>query len=108
MPIEKKNDSVFTISSEKGLHLKTCRVIRELFGHLMVEIYGQQSQLTRKKEKENIAIILSSPCETSSNGIHLKTNRVIRELIAHMMVELPINMIQKETRKPSINSLFTM
>ena len=109
MPIEKKNyDSVFTISSEKGLHLKTCRVIWELFDHLMVEIYGQQSQLTRKKKKENIAIILSSPCETSSNGIHLKTSRVLRELIAHMMVELPINMIQKETRKPGDNSVFTM
>ena len=43
----------------------------------------------KKKEKqEDLAIILSSPCETSSNGIHLKTGRVIRELIGHMMVEI--------------------
>ena len=44
--------------------------------------------IKKNKEQENPAIILSSPCETSSNGIHLKTRRVIRELIGHMMVEV--------------------
>ena len=51
-------------------------------------------------KQENLAMFLSSPCETSSNGIHLNTRRVIRELIAHLMVELPINKIKKEARKP--------
>ena len=73
-----------------------------------IEIYHHQSQLTRKKEQDNLAIILSTPCETSNNGIHLKTRRVIRELIAQMMVKLPINMIQKRTRKTSDNSVFSM
>ena len=72
---------------------------------MMVEL---PINMIKKKEQENLAIILSSPCETSSNGIHLKTSRVIRELTAHMMVELPINMIQKETMKPGDNSVFTM
>ena len=59
-------------------------------------------------KQENLAMFLSSPCETSSNGIHLNTRRVIRELIAHLMVELPINTIKKETRKPDDVSVFTM
>ena len=59
-------------------------------------------------KQENLAMFLSSPCETSSNGIHLNIRRVIRELIAHLMVELPINTIKKETRKPDDVSVFTM
>ena len=100
MPINKKKkkkqeDLAIILSSpcetsSNGIHLKTRRVIRELIGHMMVEIYDHQCQLTKKKKKkqEDLAIILSSPCETSSNGIHLKTRRVIRELIGHMMVEI--------------------
>ena len=104
-------------TSSNGIHLKTRRVIRELIGHMMVEIYDHQCQLTKKKKKkkqEDLAIILSSPCETSSNGIHLKTRRVIRELIGHMMVEIYDHQCQltkkkkKETRRPSDNSVFTM
>ena len=38
---------------------------------MMVEL---PINMIKKKEQENIAIILSSPCETSSNGIHLKTS----------------------------------
>ena len=55
---------------------------------MMVEIYDHQWQLKGTKKQENLALILSSPCETSSNGIHLKTRRVIRELFGHMMVEI--------------------
>ena len=54
----------------------------------MVETYDHQCQLTGKKKRENLAIILSSPCETPSNGTHLKTCRVIRKPIAHMMVQI--------------------
>ena len=74
--------------------------------------YGHQWQLKRTKKQENLAIILSSPCETSSNGIHLRTRRVIRELIGHMMVEIYDHRCQlakkKERRKPCNNSVFTM
>ena len=38
---------------------------------MMVEVYDHQCQLKRTKKQENPAIILSSPCETSSNGVHL-------------------------------------
>ena len=39
---------------------------------MMVEVYDHQCQLKRTKKQENPAIILSSPCETSSNGVHLR------------------------------------
>ena len=111
MPINKKKkrkqeDLAIILSSpcetsSNGIHLKTRRVIRELIGHMMVEIYDHQCQLTKKKKKkqEDLAIILSSPCETSSNGIHLKTRRVIRELIGHMMVEIYDHQCQLKKKK---------
>ena len=114
MPINKKKkkqeDLAMILSSpcetsSNGIHLKTRRVIRELIGHMMVEIYDHQCQLTKKKKKqEDLAIILSSPCETSSNGIHLKTRRVIRELIGHMMVEIydhRCQLAKEKKRKPA-------
>ena len=97
MPISKKTKkkkNLVTIlsspckTSSNGIHLKTRRVIRELIGHMVVEIYDHRCQLKRTKKQETRAINLSSPCETSSNGIHLKTRRVIRELIGHMVVEI--------------------
>ena len=98
--------SLSEVVESNGIHLKTRRVIRELIGHMMVEIYDHQCQLTNKKEKkkqEDLAIILSSPCETSSNGIHLKTRRVIRELIGHMMVEIYDHQCQLTKKKKKRN-----